>query len=142
MRSMLSSNASAPKRVPRPQNWPGVAEGLAEAERFLQQGDWKAAERLLREVVEFAPREPRAWRLLAAVWRAQGKDADAQMAQARAERLARQAEARGMPVSRRLAELLWRQGEKEAARAMIAVLLLRDPEDEALRRLARDWSGR
>ena len=38
-----------------------------------------------------------------------------------------------------LAKLLWQQGEFDTARAMLAILMLRRPEDERLQKLRDAW---
>ena len=38
-----------------------------------------------------------------------------------------------------LAKLLWQQGEQDTARAMLAILMLRRPEDERLQKLRDAW---
>jgi len=46
-----------------------------------------------------------------------------------------------MPASKRLAKLLWSQGEFDAARAMLALLLLRNPESDALIEMRKRWNS-
>ncbi|MFQ5581955.1 MAG: tetratricopeptide repeat protein, partial [Mariprofundaceae bacterium] len=42
--------------------------------------------------------------------------------------------------SAQLARILWSQGERDAASAMLAVLMLRNPEDEQLLALKQAWA--
>ncbi len=134
-----AGNAARP--APKPANWRGVAACMREAKAAYAAEDFAGAEKLLLELIEFAPNETRAWKLLAHTQKRLGKIRDAIASAERALELQRAAQTRAeMPASLTLARLLWQQGDNEAARAMLAVLLLRDPDNEGLKRLRREWS--
>jgi len=134
---MLTETGSAPK-PPRPKNWPGVDEGLRRAAEALARRDFSKAQLAVEAVLEFSPDEPRAWALLAELAHKLGDEKRAQAAKARAQALAERALSE-MPASVRLAKLYWQQGEKKIARAMVALLLLKRPDDDEVRRLLRAW---
>ncbi|MDX8402050.1 MAG: tetratricopeptide repeat protein [Mariprofundaceae bacterium] len=131
------------RSAPRPGNWRGVDAGLAAAKAAFHAGKLEVCEAVLREVLEFAPAEARAWAWLGKVLEVGGREGEAHDCYARARALLVRAGKRrtaSPPASIGLARLLWRQGEKDAARAMLAVLLVRDPEDPRLKALKEDWS--
>ncbi len=136
---MLAEGGQAPK-PPRPRNWPGVDRGLEEAAAWLHEGRLEEAERALEAVMEFSPDEPRAWALLAQLAERKGDEALAARAKEKAERLASRALS-GMPVGVRLAKLYWRRGEKQTARAMLALLLIQRPDDPNVRKLLGEWGS-
>ncbi len=133
----------APSSIPGPENWPGVSESIAEADRLLRQGEPSGAENILRQALEFAPMEGRAWHLLGKVLQAGGRHVEALDCFSRAESCyGRGRDGPEPPASVRLARLLWAQGEKEEARAMLAILAPRHPDDERLRQLRDEWTQR
>lgn len=150
---MLAASESAPNprmseapvgiRPPRPEGWAGVAESLRQAEALMGRGDFLRAEDILLGVLDFAPLEGRAWHMLGRCRQAQQRHAAALESFARAgecyRRHARAGTQAKPPASARLAELLWRQGEKAEAEAMLDELLRAAPADEALQRLHRQF---
>jgi predicted Zn-dependent protease len=142
---MLPASNDGPKptaaSAPTPENWKGVRQGLDHAEQSLQAEQFQQAEALIREVLEFAPGEPRAWDLLARLREQQGNADEAARCRAKAEKLRtwETASYRQPPASIRLAKLLWKQGDKDTARAMLAVLMMRRPDDERLKALRQAW---
>lgn len=147
---MLTASNDAPKpdgstppaaAAPTPANWKGVRHGLAHAERCLEAGELDEAEVLIREVLEFAPAETRAWEMLAGLHQARGTMDQAAHCRDKAERLRASTGTSKRPAaSVQLAKLLWQQGEHDTARAMLAILLLRRPEDERLHKLRDAWT--
>lgn len=147
---MLTASNGTPKQeldapkaspAPTPDNWKGVRNGLSRAEQCLNAQELDQAERHIREVLEFAPSEARAWDLLASLFQIRGIQEEAKRCRDKAESL-RKWETDSFkqpPASIRLAKLLWRQGDKETARAMLAVLMIRQPEDERLHALRDIW---
>lgn len=129
------------KPAPKPDNWHGVAEGLNRARMHLGKGLYQQAIDTLKEVLEFAPSEPQAWRLLGDILGQHGHAQKAEACHRKAERFEKHAniETHAVPASERLAKLLWSQGETDAARAMLAILLMRRPEDEKLLALREAW---
>jgi len=143
---MLTASASTPntrqliaKSVPVPANWHGVAGGMNAAKEAISRRDLDAAEHILKDVIAFAPSETSAWRLLARIQRKLGKIEAGIESATRALKLQN---ARQMPqtaASTTLARLLWQQGEKEHAIEMLALLLMRQPEDISLQTLKHEW---
>ena len=141
---MLAASEESPNiAVPKPANWRGVAESLAQAEQEWKRGDAHAAERRLTELLEFAPNEWRAWRLLAHVQRDLGKIREGIHSANTAIRLRqREIDAHAAPASLRLAKLLWQQGEHDQALAMLDDLLAQRPGDTQLQALRQAWQKR
>jgi len=142
---MLPASGRAPntsaKEAPKPANWRGVAAGLQEAET-LATSDPDGAIRILHEVLEFAPTEPRAWQKLGELLQSSGRVDEASQCLARAIQLRNGNSGKPkLPVSKRLAELLWSQGDHDTARAMLAILLLKRPQDATLSELKAQWEG-
>ena len=147
---MLTASASAPniqlgdnvRPSPTPDNWHGVAEGLNRAREHAGEGLYQKAIDTLKAVLEFAPSEPQAWRLLGEILGQHGHTEKAEVCQKKAERFEQHAaiDNNMTPASERLAKLLWSQGEHEAARSMLAILLMRKPEDEKLLALRDAWN--
>lgn len=127
--------------APKPDNWHGVAEGLNRARRHVGEGLFQQAIDTLKEILEFAPSEPQAWRLLGDILGQHGHTQKAEACHKKAERFEKHAAANETttPASERLAKLLWSQGETEAARAMLAILLMKRPDDEKLLALRQSW---
>ena len=134
-----AKSAPAPA-APTPANWKGVRHGLAHAERCLNAGQLDETEALIREVLEFAPAETRAWEMLASLHQIRGAEDEATHCRDKVERLRASTGATKRPAaSVQLAKLLWQQGEHDTARAMLAILMLRRPEDERLQKLRDAW---
>jgi len=141
---MLPASGPAPnssRQTPKPANWLGVADGLAAARQAVAEGRLPYAERILREVLEFAPAEAGAWQGLAEVLQARGKPDEAMVCMEKATKLqASRHEDKAPAASARLARILWSQGERDAARAMLAILMMKNPDDEALLALKQAWT--
>jgi tetratricopeptide (TPR) repeat protein len=125
---------------PIPQNWRGVGQGLKDATDLLQRHLYTQAEQSLLQLLEFAPMEGKVWHLLGRCHQARKQHARAlECFEHAASCYRNQNSSDAPPVSARLARLLWDQGEKDAARAMLEQLLMREPGDEALLAMQHDW---
>lgn len=131
------------KPAPKPENWHGVAEGLNRARQHVSDGLYQKAIDTLKEILEFAPSEPQAWRLLGNILGQHGHAQKAEACHKKADRFEKHAshDEAAAPASATLARLLWTQGETDSARAMLAILLMRNPEDEKLLALREEWSN-
>jgi len=144
---MLAASSSAPnspRSTPKPSNWRGVAEGLAEAKRVFASRELNAAEQILREVLEFAPAETKAWAWLGKVLLDKGEEVEAEACFERARQLLKKKNvptAAKPAASATLAKLLWQQGDRQTARSMLALLLIQRPDDEDLRKLKESWAS-
>jgi predicted Zn-dependent protease len=146
---MLTASSSAPnsqQQIPvnsisRPTNWRGVAEGMIVAKKAVASGQLEQAEQLLLELLEFAPAETRAWKLLAKTQRKLGYIEAGIKSAKRALKLQNAPVNRGTPASLTIAQLLWQQGEYGEARSMLELLLSGQPENEQLQNLQRQWSN-
>jgi len=138
---MQSGNTARP--APKPENWHGVAEGLNLANRHICDGAYQEAIDTLKGILEFAPSEPKAWSLLGDILEKHGHDEKATACHKKASLLteSHNIDHTSMPASARLAKLLWSQGDQDAARAMLALLLLRDPSNNALIELRDSWNA-
>ena len=128
--------------APKPRIWLGVKEGLIEAKQAIENKNLVLAEQLLREILEFAPAEPEPWHILAAVLNRKG---DFEEAKACLKRTLIIQETNievqsDLPISKRVAKLLWAQNENAAALNMLAELLLAQPEDAELQALQQTWT--
>jgi len=125
---------------PGPNNWRGVTHGLKDVATLLQRHFYTQAEELLLQLLEFTPMEGRAWHLLGRCHQAQERHAKALECFERAAHCyAQLAGDTAPPASARLARLLWEQGEKETAHAMLEALLKNQPDDLRLRALQQEW---
>ncbi len=148
---MLTASAStpntesgeSPRPAPTPGNWHGVTEGLNKARKHVCDGLYQKAVDTLKEILEFAPSEPRAWSMLGEILHKHGHTKKAAACHKRASALdaSSNPDNSTMPASGRLAKLLWSQGEFDAARAMLALLLLRNPESDALIEMRKRWNS-
>jgi predicted Zn-dependent protease len=146
---MITASGSAPnsqQQIPvhsisRPANWHGVTEGMAIAKKAVASGQLELAERLLLELLEFAPAETRAWKLLAKTQRKLGHIEAGIKSAERALELQNAPMNRGAPASLTIAQLLWQQGEYREARNMLNILLATQPENEQLQNMRRQWNG-
>ncbi|MDQ6958841.1 MAG: tetratricopeptide repeat protein [Mariprofundaceae bacterium] len=140
---MLTASLPIPKHAPRPQNWQGVETGLEECTHLLRQGELSRAEDVVRQVLEFAPMEGQAWHLLGRILQKTNCHAEALDCFASAESCyGRHKHEQGPPASIRLARLLWDQGEYDEARAMLGILMIRNPDDDSLQQLRDTWLQR
>ncbi|MDT8376341.1 MAG: hypothetical protein RQ867_06305 [Mariprofundaceae bacterium] len=148
---MLTASASTPniqngedsRPAPTPGNWQGVTEGLNRARRHVCDGLYQEAINTLKEILEFAPSEPQAWSLLGEILHKHGHTEKAAACHKKASALdaGSNLDNSAIPASERLARLLWAQGESDAARAMLALLLLRKPKDEGLIEMRDRWNS-
>jgi len=145
---MLAASDSAPNIhpqravIPAPVsgNWRGVADGMASAKSSVQQGCYEEAEAILMELLEFAPVEISAWKLLARVQRHMGHIEAGIESATRALRLQNNPLSNEPLASVTLAGLLWEQKEYHEARAMLARLIEEQPESLELIELQQRWS--
>jgi len=143
---MLSASEPAPNiephqqiSMPRPGNWRGVSDGMQSAREAVRQQRYEQAEQILLELLEFAPVEIKAWKLLARVQRQLGHIEAGIKSATRALELQNNPLPEEPPASITLARLLWEQQEYEAAREMLAELIAQQPENESLRALQLQW---
>ena len=134
-------NSQTPASPPRPTIWHGVTEGMVKAKEAFASEDWALAERILLELVEFAPAETNAWKLLARTQRELRRYREGIASAKRALALQERLSDHEPPVSVTLAKLLWEQHEQEQARDMLATLMQRQPENMELAELHRQWNN-
>jgi len=80
--------------------------------------------------------EGQAWHLLGRILQKNNRHAEALDCFASAESCyGRPKQDQSSPASIRLAHLLWGHGEDDEARAMLSILIMRNPEDDSLRQL-------
>ena len=145
VRRMLPSSSASPKHAtrctPKPALWLGVQEGLLAAKEAFHAGRTDEAEKMLHTVLEFAPLEPKAWAWLGRVAQLKGDETEGLVYLKKAEALIRNQHEITVhtPISRQLAMLLWQQGEKGQAQAMLIALLEQSPEDATLLLLSKQW---
>jgi len=134
---MLTASRAAPK----PANWQGVAEGLSEAQKQLHQGEYGKAQNVLRDVLEFAPVEAKAWHLLGRALQSDGDHEAALDCFSTAATLYgnRVPGHERRPASIRLSKLLWEQGDRLGAQTMLDALMLEKPDAEELLELQAIW---
>jgi len=138
-----SSSQTQADKPAKPRIWLGVKKGLQAAKDAIENKDLNLAEELLREVIEFAPAEPETWHILAAILNRQGQLDEAKVCLRRVIKLKEtnielQTD---LPVSKRMAKLLWAQDEQAAALAMLAQLLLDASDDRELLALQQTWTA-
>jgi len=144
---MLTASRSVPNSqqqipvasIPRPANWSGVTEGMANAKQAIAAGHPEQAEKLLLELLEFAPAETRAWKLLAKTQRKLGHTEAGITSARRALKLQNTPPNRDTPASLTIAQVLWQQGAFGEARNMLELLLSYQPGNEQLQNLRRQW---
>jgi len=134
-------NSQTPAAPPRPTIWHGVTEGMARAKEAIEAGELERAEQILLELIEFAPAETNAWKLLARTQREMGYYREGIASAKRALALQDRSNAHEPPASITLARLLWQQQEQKQARDMLATLMRRQPENSELAELHRQWSS-
>ncbi|WP_157753636.1 tetratricopeptide repeat protein [Ghiorsea bivora] len=144
MEGLDASSSQTQENSPvKPRIWLGVKKGLQAAKDAIENKDLTLAEELLREVIEFAPAEPETWHILAAILNRQGQVDEAKVCLRRVIKLKEtnielQTD---LPVSKRMAKLLWAQDEQAAALAMLAQLLLDASDDRELLALQQTWTA-
>lgn len=144
---MLTASSSAPNSqqhlsvaaTPRPENWRGVSTGMTEAKKAVISGQLELGEQLLLELLEFAPAETQAWKLLAKIQRKLGHIETGIISAKRALELQNIPENHGDPTSLTIARLLWQQGECTQARSMLELLLSAQPENQQMLDLHQQW---
>jgi len=148
---MLASRGSTPNRrkqtrkqaaattTPRPGNWRGVSEGMAAAKQAAIDGRLEEAESLLFELLEFAPVEIKAWKMLAKIQRQLGHIEDGIHSATRALALQNNPLPDEPPASITLARLLWQQHEYDEARTMLSQLIQEQPGNAELLSLHQQW---
>ena len=131
---------SSPRNMPKPHNWSGVAAGIDSAKQAIGNKDLVLAEQHLREVIEFAPAQTEAWHILAAILNRKGKRDEARDCLRRTHQLQEVHETASgpLPASKRMAKLMWSQGEHKSALTMLEALVLASPSKELLA-LQEQW---
>lgn len=144
---MLAASRSAPnsqrkplKSTPTPDNWFGVSEGIAAAKDAAAVGDFDKAEEVLTELLEFAPSEVTALKMLARIQKELGKYQEGIINAKRAIRLQNIHTQQQAPASVTLARLLWLQGEQKQAAEMLELLLLNQPDNVLVHELKQQWN--
>ncbi len=101
---------------------------------------FEQAEQILQELLEFAPRELRGWKMLARLQRDMGK-IDAGIKSATIALRLKQALNQQPPaqVSLRLAQMCWQQGDHHSALGMLHELLAQQPQQPQLLALKTQW---
>jgi|UPI000367F6CC Flp pilus assembly protein TadD len=131
----------ASRKLPVVTAWQGLKQTLLQCKALYQDGRMQEAEVLLREALVFAPSEPKVWAWLGQVQQRQGK-AEAAEAFAQARCLLVSQSVDGVePASVALAELLWQQGAKADALAMLNVLIQQRRGDPLLLNKKQQWEG-
>jgi len=148
VRRMLAASSSAPNSqqhplasTPQPVGWCGVTEGMAAAKEAIRSGQLEQAELVLSELLEFAPAETRAWKLLAKTQRQLGHIKAGINSAKHALRLQNLSKNYEAPASLTIAQLLWQQGEHKEARSMLDILLSEQPDNEKINNLRQQWSN-
>lgn len=137
---MVTASEAAPKPFPKPENWHGVGEGMARAAAMLARGEYAEASNLLREVLEFAPVEAKAWHMLGRALQQLGDHEEALRCFKTAESCYQgHSRTASAPASLRLAKMLWQQGERVEAQEMLQALIVEKPGDAALQQLQDEW---
>ncbi len=114
---------------------------MAYAKQAVASGELEQAEQLLFELLEFAPAETRAWKLLAKTQRELGHIEAGIKSAKRALGLQNAPPNHGTPASLTIAQLLWQQGEYKEARSMLELLLSDQPENEHIQNLQQQWDN-
>ena len=146
---MLAASSTAPNSqqqlppasTPRPANWCGVNEGMAAAKKAIRSGQMEQAELVLSELLEFAPAETRAWKLLAKIQRELGHIEAGINSAEHALRLQNMPKNDGAPASLTIAQLLWQQGEHKQARSMLELLASEQADNEKIKHIRQQWDS-
>jgi len=142
---MLAASTASPKpsakTAPTPHNWHGVSQGLLTAKQSFQHHDLKGAEKILRDILEFSPSEPKAWAWLGRVMQLQDAKQEADQYYQKAMTLLRNQHKIPPKAAESItiARLLKQQGEDEAAQYMLNNLLQQDPDNADLLQLSENW---
>jgi len=144
---MLAASASTPNitqssrhsNTTSPGSWHGVAEGMESAKHAIRQGHLTQAESILTELLEFAPVEIQAWKLLAKTQRHLGH-IEAGISSAKRALQLQNTDIEALPLaSITIAQLLWQQHEYDDARAMITLLIEQQPDNAEWLELQHQW---
>jgi len=146
---MLAASSTAPNSqqqppmasTPQPVNWRGVSQGMAAAKKAIESGQLEQAEQFLSELLEFAPAETSAWKLLARTQRQLGHIEAGINSAKRALELQNIPENHGTPASLTIAQLLWQQGECKQARSMLDLLASEQAGNEEIQNLRQQWDS-
>jgi predicted Zn-dependent protease len=114
---------------------------MAAAKKSVACGNLEQAEQLLLELLEFAPAETRAWKLLAKTQRTLGHIEAGIKSARRAIELQNAPANHGTAASLTIARLLWQQGECVEARSMLELLVSTQPENEQLQNMQQQWDN-
>ncbi|MDQ6997936.1 MAG: hypothetical protein Q9M17_04410 [Mariprofundus sp.] len=144
---MLAASASTPNNTQASNShaitsagWHGVAEGMESAKNAIRNGDLAQAELILTELLNFAPVEIRAWKLLARTQRHLGHIDEGINSAQRALQL-QNTNIEDVPLaSITIAKLLWQQHEYDYARQMIASLLEQERDNAEWLDLQQQWN--
>ncbi len=142
---MLAASDSTPNMqqyitIPKPGNWRGVNDGMVAARAAIQQGNLEQAESILIELLDFAPVEVKAWKLLAKVQRQLGHIEQGIASATRALQLQNNPLPEEPPASVTVARLLWEQNEYQEARQMLSMLIEAEPNNSTLLELQQQWN--
>lgn len=144
---MLAASASTPNTTQSsqpattiPAGWHGVAEAMDSARDSINKGDLAQAELILTELLEFAPVEIKAWKLLAKTQRRLGH-ITAGISSARRALQLQNTDIEDLPLaSVTIAKLLWQQHEFDHAKEMIDLLLEHQADNPELLDLQQQWN--
>jgi len=144
---MLAASASTPNTTQSskpastiPAGWHGVAEAMDSARNAINKGDLAQAELILTELLEFAPVEIKAWKLLAKTQRHLGHITAGITSAQRALQL-QNTDIEDVPLaSVTIARLLWEQHEFDHAKQMVELLLEHQSDNIELLDLQQQWN--
>lgn len=130
-----------PKTAPTPHNWHGVTQGLIAAKQSFHHHDFKGAEKILRDILEFSPSEPKAWAWLGRMMQLQSFPEEAQQYYEKSMTLLRNQHKIPPKAAESItiARLLYEQGEIETAQQMLSNLLSQQPDNNELIQLSESW---
>ena len=134
-----NNEQKTPVSTPTPGNWFGVTEGIAAAKEAASLGNLEQTESILIELLEFAPVEVRAWKMLAKVQRRLGHIEAGINSAKRALQLQNNSVSEEPLASYTLARLLRAQGEHDQARQMLDLLIEQQPDNAELKATRQQW---
>ncbi|MDQ6982600.1 MAG: hypothetical protein Q9M08_06315 [Mariprofundus sp.] len=112
---------------------------MTTARKAIREGNLEQAEFSLTELLEFAPVEIKAWKLLARIQRQLGHIEEGIASATRALQLQNNAPTDEPLASVTLARLLWQQSEYHEAMRMLELLIEKRPDDTELSTLKLHW---
>jgi len=147
---MLAASDNAPNPSPqaapeqtavaKPDSWRGVEQGLQDATALMREKAHAQTEDVLLQILEFAPMEGKAWHMLGRCHQTQQRHDKALECFERAANCYRNQDTTNQaPASAAIAQLLWNQGEKKQAEAMLNTLLTNRPDDAKLQAMRAVW---